>query len=330
VRTTHGARAHAVLRARAGRRPAVCLARPATIGPTPGVHRTVGRCNSAGDADLAWRTSRAVTEVPRGSAAIFGAFFRQPTATNSEDQGPTGGLGWDGRADSAHEQAAAPLLSPFEMANADIGSVVARLQSSPAAGRMREAFGAASLTSPSAHGMASCWRWKCSSQNPADFYPYNSKYDAFLARPGHAGCRRTARPGSVQRRRQRQLRALPPERDQTRRLPAVHGRGFRCRRRSSKHGDSGQCVAAWRDLGLCGPLRIDIEETVLSMRPVSRSITSQRGAARVFFHNGVYSRLEDAVRFTRCATRCRVAFYRRDRGAWVQKFDDLPAPYWVT
>ena len=60
----------------------------------------------------------------------FSEHFFDNDGNDSEDQGPTGGLGWDGRADSAHEQAAAPLLSPFEMANSDIASVVARLRAS--------------------------------------------------------------------------------------------------------------------------------------------------------------------------------------------------------
>jgi cytochrome c peroxidase len=33
------------------------------------------------------------------------------------DQGPAGGRTWDGRAQSAHDQALLPLFSPFEMAN---------------------------------------------------------------------------------------------------------------------------------------------------------------------------------------------------------------------
>jgi cytochrome c peroxidase len=52
-----------------------------------------------------------------------------------------GGRGWDGRANSAHDQAEAPLLSPFEMANADRAAVVARLRASPSARQFREVFG---------------------------------------------------------------------------------------------------------------------------------------------------------------------------------------------
>jgi cytochrome c peroxidase len=41
----------------------------------------------------------------------------------SVDQGPTGGLDWDGRVDRARDQVRRPLLDPSEMANVDPGAV---------------------------------------------------------------------------------------------------------------------------------------------------------------------------------------------------------------
>jgi len=43
----------------------------------------------------------------------------------SVDNGPTGGLTWDGRADRRRAQARVPLLSPFEMANKNAAAVAA-------------------------------------------------------------------------------------------------------------------------------------------------------------------------------------------------------------
>ncbi|HEX3859400.1 MAG TPA: cytochrome-c peroxidase, partial [Pseudolabrys sp.] len=43
----------------------------------------------------------------------------------SVDNGPTGGLTWDGRVDRRRDQARVPLLSPFEMANSSVGDVAA-------------------------------------------------------------------------------------------------------------------------------------------------------------------------------------------------------------
>ncbi|HVZ13967.1 MAG TPA: cytochrome c peroxidase, partial [Bauldia sp.] len=45
-------------------------------------------------------------------------FDSEDEGDESVDNGPTGGLMWDGRADRGQDQARFPLLSPFEMANA--------------------------------------------------------------------------------------------------------------------------------------------------------------------------------------------------------------------
>src|SRR5689334_13831795 len=54
-------------------------------------------------------------------------YFESPDeGDDSIDNGPTGGLTWDGAIDRGREQARVPLLSPFEMANESPGAVVAR------------------------------------------------------------------------------------------------------------------------------------------------------------------------------------------------------------
>ncbi|HEY8906146.1 MAG TPA: cytochrome-c peroxidase, partial [Rhodoferax sp.] len=60
---------------------------------------------------------------------------------DSEDQGPTGGLTWDGRFNQPHEQATAPLLSSVEMANTDSHDVIAKLRNSPSAVQFRQTYG---------------------------------------------------------------------------------------------------------------------------------------------------------------------------------------------
>src|ERR1700722_16407960 len=44
-------------------------------------------------------------------------FEEDTTGADSVDNGPTGGLTWDGRVDRGRQQARIPLLSPYEMAN---------------------------------------------------------------------------------------------------------------------------------------------------------------------------------------------------------------------
>jgi cytochrome c peroxidase len=98
------------------------------------------------------------------------------------DQGPTGGLTWDGRAPSAHEQARVPLLSPYEMANASIGAVAAAVRRSAHAAQFRDAFGANIFGDPALAFQAVLLALETYQQDPAEFYPYSSKYDAWLRR----------------------------------------------------------------------------------------------------------------------------------------------------
>ena len=52
----------------------------------------------------------------------------------SVDNGPTGGLTWDGRVDRGRDQARLPLLSPLEMANDSPAAVVAAVRRYPTTG----------------------------------------------------------------------------------------------------------------------------------------------------------------------------------------------------
>lgn len=74
--------------------------------------------------------------VPAGAEAGHEAGRQAPTLQYlkfntrfafAADGTPTGGFTWDGRAATLAEQAGGPLLNPNEMANADVGDVVAKL-----------------------------------------------------------------------------------------------------------------------------------------------------------------------------------------------------------
>src|SRR5580692_9993055 len=58
----------------------------------------------------------------------FTEHFFDDDGDDSVDQGPAGGRTWDGRAQSAHDQARLPLFSSFEMANTDVESVMAKIE----------------------------------------------------------------------------------------------------------------------------------------------------------------------------------------------------------
>jgi len=77
----------------------------------------------------AWDTRRAVPPVPAGDPQFAEHFFgSDDTGDDSVDDGPTGGLTWDGRVDRIRDQARIPLFSSYEMANVGEESVVAAAQ----------------------------------------------------------------------------------------------------------------------------------------------------------------------------------------------------------
>jgi cytochrome c peroxidase len=257
----------------------------------------------------------------------FSEHFNDTDGDDSIDQGPTGGRAWDGRASSAHEQAALPLLSPFEMANADSGTVVERLRRSPNAERFRATFGAHVFDDPSLTWNGLLLALEVFQQSPADFYPYSSRYDAVLRGtavlspserrglalfndPAKGNCA-ACHPSTIKR------GAFPQFTD--RGLIAI---GVPRNRRMPANADPG-----YRDLGLCGPLRTDLTQQKqycgLFKTPTLRNV-ALRGA---FFHNGVFHRLEDVLRFYAQRDLHPQRFYPRDAHGGVSKFDDLPPAY---
>ena len=254
----------------------------------------------------------------------FQEHFFDNDGNDSEDQGPTGGLDWDGRANSGHEQAAGPLLSPFEMANADMAAVVARLRSSPDAGAMRDAFGPHVLDDPRHAWNGLLLALEVFQQSPADFYPFSSKYDAYL--------RGQAKLSAAE------MRGMAVFDGKTK------GNCASCHISAIKRGafplftDFGLIAIGvprnpaipanakpdYRDLGVCGPLRTDLQgrdEYCGRFRTPSLRNVATRG---VFFHNGVYTKLEDAVRFYAL----RDADPKRIYGAGKsRRFADLPEKY---
>jgi len=244
---------------------------------------------------------------------------------DSQDQGPAGGRTWDGRTDSAHDQAAMPLLSPFEMANVDPQSAVARLQSSPSAQLFLRTFGPTTFNNSAVAWNGLLWALEVFQQSPQDFYPYSSKYDAFLR-------------GQVK---------LSPTESQGLAVfnDPSKGNCAQCHPSGIKRGvfpvftDYGYVALgvprnpaiaanrnpAWFDMGLCGPLRTDLREHKeycgLFKTPSLRNVSIKKN----LFHNGIYHALEDALRFYAIRDTDYEAIYPRDSQGKTQRFNDLPA-----
>ncbi len=238
---------------------------------------------------------------------------------------PAGGFGWDGRFDTLAAQAAFPLLAANEMANGSPGNVVRRLAAAPYAAQFRRVFGATIFARPQAAFAGAREALARFELEDPSFHPYSSRYDDYLegraaltaqerrglalfddVRGGNcAACHpdRKGADGSHPLFTDYQFEALGVPRNPQ--IPANADPGF-------------------HDEGLCGPLRGDLTARLdycgMFKTPGLRNVATRR----VFFHNGRFHTLKEALQF----------YVRRDTdparwypatGAAVDKFDDLPA-----
>jgi cytochrome c peroxidase len=257
----------------------------------------------------------------------FTEHFVDDEGDDSVDQGPAGGRTWDGRAQSAHEQAALPLLSVFEMANVDADAVVRKAQLGSHAAQFRSVFGAQIFATPGLAFKGILLALESYQQSAPEFYPYSSKYDAWLRH-------QTALTAQ-------EMRGLDIFND------PVKGNCARCHPAAMRQGalpqftDFGFAAVgvprnpqipanrnpAYYDLGLCGPLREDLRSQTqycgMFRTPTLRNVAKRR----VFFHNGAVHSLRDAVRFYAERDTRPAQWYPVAADGAVRKFDDLPARF---
>ncbi len=244
------------------------------------------------------------------------------------DGGPTGGLTWDGRVQSAHAQALIPLFAPNEMANESLQALAARVRQAPYAAAFRQAVSAPGQDVFDHPEQVVGWlgmALEVFQQDAAEFYPFSSKYDAFLRHratlsaqeqrglalfndPGKGNCAAchistVGAAGGMPVFTDLALVALGVPRNPD--IPA--------------NGDP-----AYFDLGLCGPLRTDLRDHAdycgRFKTPTLRNVATRH----VFFHNGVFHSLRQAVDFYAQRDTAPQRWYRRDAAGRVQPFDDLP------
>lgn len=251
-------------------------------------------------------------------------YFDSPDeADESIDNGPTGGLTWDGRVDTPRAQAQIPLLSPFEMANRSAAEVVARADAAgygPALAVLEKGNRDAFPTLLEAlEAYQQDWR---------TFYPYSSKYDAYLA-------------GGAK---------LSPKEARGLALFEDPDKGNCASCHLSKQADDGEppqftdfglialgvprnatipanADPAYFDLGLCGPLRTDFagrrKYCGLFRTPSLRNVATRHS----FFHNGVFHSLRDAVAFYVTRDTDPGHWYPKRADGSIAVFDDLPVAY---
>jgi cytochrome c peroxidase len=273
--------------------------------------------------------------------------------------GPGGGFTWDGRANTLAEHAKIPLLSSFEMANASIAEIVAKLKSASYAALFQQAFGNQAFDDANAafdNALAALQAFQL--EDPS-FHPYSSKFDLYAG--NKIGGTLTSA----------ETRGMEVFTDPNRgNCSSCHFQGAGLNGSSALFTDfSYEAISVPRnaaipanssasnyDLGVCGPLRRDHLPRAsgaanafcgMFKTPTLRNVAT-RGA---FFHNGVMHSLEQAIRFYNTRDTMPEIWYptaggtpkaSRDpgfptyglittqyAGGAVQKFDDLPAAYRV-
>jgi cytochrome c peroxidase len=260
--------------------------------------------------------------VPR-----FTEHFLEDEGNDREDQGPAGGHMWDGRADTAHEQALLPLVSPSEMANAGASDVLRKIRSAPYAVRFQAGFGEHFFDDPAIALNGVLLALEVYQQTPALFYPYSSKYDAWLR--GQASL-------SAAEERGRQVFIDPvrgncehchPSRMRSGVLPQFTDFGYVALGLPRNATIPANADARYFDLGLCGPYRTDLAAHAtycgLFRTPSLRNVAERR----VFYHNGLVRTLRDAVRFYAERDAHPEKWYPLDEHGMPRRFDDLPPQY---
>jgi len=188
----------------------------------------------------------------------FTQHFIDDEGDDSADQGPAGGRTWDGRSPSTHDQARVPLFSAFEMANTDEAAVIKKVQAHYAA-QFRADFGKNIFDDTALAFKGLLMALEAFQQSPAEFYPYSSKYDAWLRHETSLS--------------PQELRGLAEFND------TAKGNCARCHPSAMRRGafpqftDFGFAAVGvprnanipansdlqYHDLGLCGPLRTDLQ-----------------------------------------------------------------------
>ena len=255
-------------------------------------------------------------------------FDNEDDADESVDNGPSGGLMWDGRADSGHTQASFPLLSPFEMGNSTPDQVVAKALRAGYGARLQAIYGDGIVGDPKASFAGLMKALEVFQQDYRTFYPYSSKYDAYLA--GKA--------------------TLTPQEARGLELFNEPTKGNCAACHISERGNDGtppqftdfgliaigvprnpaipaNADPTYFDLGLCGPLRADLQDHKdycgLFRTPSLRNVATRQ----TFFHNGVFHDLRKVVQFYVQRDTNPERWYPRNPDGSVRKFDDLPAAY---
>jgi cytochrome c peroxidase len=282
----------------------------------------------------------------RATPSLMYASFT-PAFSFASDGTPTGGFFRDGRAASLSEQAQQPFLTSFEMANASAADVQQKLLTRPYLAQFQAVFGTA-VTQDATQTLAAIGAALAAYETEdTDFHPFSSKFDAYQngtatltaaelkgmqifndptrgnCNACHVATRSSVNVPALFTDFTYDSVGLPRNWNITANqaaetLPYVPKNG-------AQLGD--RPPYDYYDMGLCGPQRTDLA-TRFSLCGAFKVPTLRNVAAKQnYFHNGVFSNLNDAVTWYITRDTDPARWYLKEDGSVDSAYNDLPAVF---
>jgi cytochrome c peroxidase len=279
--------------------------------------------------DLAVQFGGANLDVPGFRAVPSLRYLSQTTPFFLDKDGtPTGGFDRDGRAQSLMEQAERPFLAPHEMANANKADMVDKLKRAAYADEFRKVFGAGIFSNPDDAFSRTVFALQQFEKEAPEFHPFDSKFDLFLAgkvKLSDAEMRGFALFNNPQKGNCAACHTSAKSADGS--SPLFTDFTYDNLGVPRNTDIPATADAAYFDLGLCGPDRTDLTSRGdlcgAFKVPTLRNVATRK----VFFHNGRFKTLRDALGFYVRRDTNPDEWYPVDSDGTVQKFNDLPPAY---
>jgi cytochrome c peroxidase len=295
-------------------------------------------CATCHDPSLGHSTNNPGGVVPAGGDTLATPGFRNspslrylhrtPAFYFAKDGTPTGGFTRDGRANSLQEQAGTPLVAAHEMANVTAAGFVTRLRAATYADEFRRVFGAAIFDDADAAFDRARLALQQYQLEDAEFHPFDSKYDLFLA--GRA----TLSP--------RELQGLALFNNPAKgNCAACHPSGRGADGSPPLFTDftydnigvprnpdiPANADPTYYDMGLCGPFRTDLANRTDLCGAFKVPTLRNVAVTAPYFHNGRFKTLKEVVGFYVRRDTNPEEWYPLAADGSVRKFDDLPRQY---